>query len=154
MIRIARGVLIRWERLPGWGRWLVVAVWLAAIWWLSSRTPTGGSRPIWSVVCFNAGHIVLFGGLAGLISTAIDGPEPRRGAMSVLAAAIYGIIDEMHQSTVPGRDASGWDVCTDLCAAVLVVTCVAALRSGSRRSMRWAITAAIGCVISVIGASV
>jgi VanZ family protein len=45
--------------------------------------------------------------------------RPRAFIISLLIASAYGIIDEVHQSFVPGRDASIWDWFADTLGAVL-----------------------------------
>jgi VanZ family protein len=43
----------------------------------------------------------------------------------------YGVADELHQARVPGRDASAFDVLTDVASAVAVLWIVRSLgRSG------------------------
>jgi len=45
--------------------------------------------------------------------------RPRAFIISLLIASAYGIIDEVHQSFVPGRNASIWDWFADTLGAVL-----------------------------------
>ncbi len=39
--------------------------------------------------------------------------------VAIVAAFLYGLSDEWHQSFVPGRDSSGWDALADLTGAIL-----------------------------------
>ena len=75
----------------------------------------GGAQPVavglipvpWDKVV----HGVLFAGFAGLIGLAAGLLPLRRGALLWLAfagALAIGIADELHQATLPGRQA-GWD---------------------------------------------
>ena len=75
----------------------------------------GGAQPVavglipvpWDKVV----HGVLFAGFAGLIGLAAGLLPLRRGALLGLAfvgALAIGIADELHQATLPGRQA-GWD---------------------------------------------
>ena len=51
-------------------------------------------------------------------------PRLRPTLGAVVFTAGYGLIDELHQSFVPGRSASGWDVAADLTGAALAVAVV------------------------------
>ena len=75
----------------------------------------GGAQPVavglipvpWDKVV----HCVLFAGFAGLIGLSAGLLPLRRGGLLVLAfagALAIGIADELHQATLPGRQA-GWD---------------------------------------------
>ena len=75
----------------------------------------GGAQPVavglipvpWDKVA----HCVLFAGFAGLIGLSAGLLPLRRGGLLVLAfagALAIGIADELHQATLPGRQA-GWD---------------------------------------------
>jgi VanZ family protein len=46
---------------------------------------------------------------------------PVTGLAVVLFCLIFGLSDEFHQSFIPGRFVSGWDVLADTTGAVLVV---------------------------------
>lgn len=39
--------------------------------------------------------------------------------LAIVAAFLFGLSDEWHQSFVPGRDSSGWDALADLTGAIL-----------------------------------
>ena len=101
---------------------------MAAIWLLSSRHQT----PIhltgyWDKVV----HFASWAFLTVLLSRGLRGGRGRLVAFTVAVA--YGILDEFHQSFVPGREPSAADVLADsLGAAVGVWT--AALRNRAVRS--------------------
>ncbi len=109
---------------------LLLGAWALLIWDLSSqRAPVPvGASPWWELAS-NLAHAPLFGTLTLLVAALClrrrDGgwPRPERGRVAlVLALALgYGVLDELHQSRVPGRDASALDVLTDLVSAVLVL---------------------------------
>jgi len=98
---------------------------MAGIWWLSSRTFETGEPTFLLVLLSNLMHAPLYGLLAllwaGLFLRQPDGdwPRPTRRELFllVLLPALYGLVDEWHQSLVPGRDSSALDVVTDVVAA-------------------------------------
>ncbi|MBK8974551.1 MAG: VanZ family protein [Planctomycetes bacterium] len=143
-----------WRGCPRWLRIAAVAGWAALIWWSSSR-PGGGHPPtLLRALLFNAGHIVLFGTLAALVRAALDPVGVRAQRVAVIAAVAWGILDELHQASVPGRSADPWDVGTDLAAACLAVG-LTALAAGDRASRfaRAVPLAALGALSTVVGAS-
>jgi hypothetical protein len=93
---------------------------MACLWWLSSRPGDGGARAAWAVLLWNGGHVVAFGLLAGFFFLALVGTS-RRGMWAALAASCYGVLDECHQASVPGRACSVLDAVSDASGAVLCV---------------------------------
>lgn len=105
---------------------IIPAAWvMATIWWLSDREtlpmPPGLTAEIWSY----AGHIGMFGLLGitvwyalGMNSRLLD-RERTWYAIGITTA--YGMLDEYHQSFVPGRDMSAWDVLADFVGASMAV---------------------------------
>jgi VanZ family protein len=71
-------------------------------------------------------HVIAYGTLAG---TFLYGLQPFTrsskysviGSVAVTFCIVYGISDEFHQSFIPGRFASFWDVLADGFGALLVV---------------------------------
>ena len=109
---------------------VLVGLWGLLIWDLSSHAvpfPTQKSL-VWEFLS-NLAHAPLFGTLALFVASvalrARGGGWPRPSAARngvVLGAVLaYGILDELHQSHTPGRDASAFDALTDLCSALLVL---------------------------------
>lgn len=108
---------------------ILPAAWcMATIWWLSDREtlpkPPGLTMEIWSYL----GHIGVFGLLGltiwwalGMNSRLLD-RERRWYAIGIATA--YGVLDEFHQSFVPGRDPSAFDVLADFIGATLAVMIV------------------------------
>lgn len=77
-------------------------------------------------------HLFLYGVLATLLLIAFerDGRATRTARLAAIGGAIlYGISDEFHQSFVPGRDASLFDVGVNTIGAILAVTIWTYLRS-------------------------
>lgn len=107
---------------------LLTLVWTAAIYLLSSRVElgTGDSHPVVALAS-NLFHVPLFAGLAFcLLKTFSGGQEiPFRLCWVVfVVAAGYAVLDEWHQSFVPGRFASVGDVLLDvtgIMATMLIV---------------------------------
>jgi len=60
-------------------------------------------------------HLGLFGLLFALLWRALPGAP----AAAAVVAVLYGVSDELHQSTVPGRDATVFDVATDALGVAL-----------------------------------
>jgi VanZ family protein len=116
--------------------WGPVLGWMAVIFYASSRSDTGalGRIPDWIT------HGTAYFILGALLGRALAGGFDRR--LSPLAALLavglgtaWGLSDEWHQSFVPGRDASGWDVAKDLagCSLAAAVHGLGLLRTRSER---------------------
>lgn len=105
---------------------LLPAAWcMATIWWMSDRStlPTmpGFAQEIWSYL----GHFTIFGLLGicvwwalGMNSRLLD---RERSMYAIVIATAYGLLDEIHQNFVPGRDTSGLDLLTDFAGATVAV---------------------------------
>jgi len=108
-------------------RWLPPLVWMAGIFFLSSRTGLPG--PAWLSV---PGHIVEYGVLSALLYLALSQTTSLdRAAVAFLAVALatlYGTTDELHQSFVPGRQSDPIDLMVDFLAATGVAA-IAAVRT-------------------------
>ncbi len=70
-------------------------------------------------------HCLIYGILAATALFAVPPGFSRRRpvltvALVVLFCAAYGLSDEFHQSFVPGRTPSAWDLAADTLGAVLV----------------------------------
>lgn len=70
-----------------------------------------------------SGHSIGYCALAVLLVRALAGGLPRHigvriAAVALLISVAYGISDEFHQSFVPGREASAYDVLTDAIGAL------------------------------------
>ena len=97
-------------------RWVPVVGYAAVLYYLSDQpklpAPPGGDK---------TAHVVAYAGFAFLWARAW-GPtfsDPRRFVWAWLAASLYGLFDEWHQSWVPGRTASAADFVADAIGGVL-----------------------------------
>jgi VanZ family protein len=105
-------------------RTLPALAWMALIFFLSSQE--GVPQP-WGLKTFLMpiiAHLVLYGILAILLLLALqrDGKLTRAVIVSaVVGAALYGVTDEFHQSFVPGRDASVFDLIVNTIGATVAV---------------------------------
>ncbi len=102
--------------------WGPVAAWMALIFAVSSRPlPVYVAvLPDWST------HAGAFAVLSVLACRALGGglglPVSRRDVLlAVVLSTVYGVSDEFHQSFVPGRDATAWDVLKDAVGALIGV---------------------------------
>lgn len=113
-------------------RWLAPVSVASAIFAASSLSP--GEIPSgFLAVPDKLGHFVEYLLLAASLVPAVGGTWPERSlifkvTLSVVAAFVFGISDELHQAQVPGRDPSGLDLIADaagslsgglLCAAIV-----------------------------------
>lgn len=106
------------SRLLAGSRFLPLAAWCGLVWFLSSQTgdtfDDGWSVPDW------AAHIAEFAAGGFLARFAFAGVPVARATLVALAFCLaWGVLDEWHQSFVPGRDPSGTDVAADLLGAGL-----------------------------------
>ncbi len=127
MIQLARGSLEKLASSPFPLRWALPIAWAAGLWYLSARPVRGGQRSELAAFVWNGGHVVAYFVLATLLFVALTRSVRFVGTRALLAVALaggYGIIDEWHQSTVPGRDCSTWDVVSDVLGSILAIVCV------------------------------
>ena len=124
--------LFRWlRRLAFTG---AVAGWMGLIFYLSSLSQAEASRPLEAPVVSWLGelrslaaHLVLYGVLAALVQASLwswrtAAPYQLRWALAAAAfAAVYGVSDEYHQSLVPGRTPSLFDILANGVGALAAV---------------------------------
>ena len=129
----------RWLAAPAALRWagLAVACALVGAATLYPGTTEEGpaSQPI--VFLMNLGHFALYGLLALATAGAFGvdpGVRPLAAAAVVAFVGVVGWLDEWHQSLQPERDASIWDLGSDLLGATFALTAaVWSARSGGLR---------------------
>jgi VanZ family protein len=116
-----------------WGPFVAA---LVVVFWLSSLSHVPASQHFWDKLLHTVGYAVL--GVLAL--RAFHGGFSRLRLEPTLYAAaaviLWGISDEFHQSFVPGRDASPWDVVADVVGFVIAVSLYATLTLRSARAER------------------
>ncbi len=114
------------------GEWLPLLLWMAVIYWLSDqpKLPHPGRKLGLSDYFFDySSHAFTFGLLTWLAWRALRGalsPLPwarRRWALGLagVLAALYALLDEIHQMFVPGRWASPKDWAADMVGVALAL---------------------------------
>jgi VanZ family protein len=104
----------------------------------------------------NAAHPVAFGLLGASILLAIRRQEalgPTEALFAFAIATCYGVVDEVHQSVVPGRVCSIADACADMFGAALAIAGMYALLREKRHAVRLLPWLAIGALASVATAT-
>lgn len=98
-------------------RWLQALLWMALIFFLSSRPKLPGPEdPLLNLLLKKTGHFVAFGTLAWLYARALRGQGITQTRAFWLAwglTLLYALSDEFHQSFVPGRHPALTDVLID-----------------------------------------
>ena len=118
------GMIGRGKVINGWlGRWLPAVAWMALIFFSSSRSsfPDLGLKPLLEELLRIAGHFGEYAVLALLVSRAIALNGERstvRITVVLMWCFVYAIGDEWHQSFVPGRNVSAFDLVIDMSGAV------------------------------------
>ena len=98
-------------------RWLMIAGWMALIFFLSSQPQLPSAPDPWADLIFKKGaHFTVYAVLAVLFRRALP-PSRWIWAQSWMFTVLYAASDEWHQSFVPGRHPQLTDVLIDLCGA-------------------------------------
>ncbi len=143
---------------------LMTALWACVIWFFSAQRPVVFEiASAWGGVLSNLAHAPEFACLTACLLLCLprrDGwPDlSRANVIRVLAIVLaYASIDEIHQALVPLRDASVFDVLTDLAGAIILVRVAWMLGPGERpspvpvlRTLAWG---ALACLASACLAS-
>ncbi len=104
--------------------YLPAVLWMVMIFTLSSREKFPSAGGLSDRVAPIAAHLFLYGVLSGLLllATIFRGRMTFKTALGiVVVSTLYGVIDEYHQSFVPGRDSSLFDVIVDAIGSSIVV---------------------------------
>lgn len=148
----------RWLRVPQAVRWSVPIAGMCALWWSSSRTTSDGLPRLGGPLAHNAMHVVAYACLAGSAWLAwsrrpADRPQRLRSVGAWGLAAGYGVVDELHQSFVPGRDCSWFDLVSDASGAALAVVLLRGAVGVSNRWRRSALLATCAATSGVLAAT-
>ena len=107
-------------------RWVLVGAWAAGIWVLSSLPDLKTDLPE-DFLLRKIAHAVVFGILSLLALWAMHGNAKRKRlrfgliGLAGLAALLYAVVDEFHQTFVPGRYGAPTDVLIDGAGIVLAL---------------------------------
>ena len=100
--------------------------WMLFIFWLSSQPSLPSAPEPWQdIILKKTGHMLLYSILAilwwrALMTTRIEAAQAFYVAFLITTA--YAIIDEIHQTYVPGRHGRPLDVLIDVVGATLALT--------------------------------
>jgi len=123
-----------WRRLS----LLLAITWAAWIWYLSSQSAL--PIPLLFPLQDKLMHLVAYGILGFLLMGSRQWTAPSFPTASWLGVCavcgLYGVVDEFHQSFVPGRDADVFDVCADVSGALLGTWLLVMLQRGLARRLR------------------
>ena len=136
---------------------LAAVGWMSVIWWTSSFSPEAAPRHYgWRSVAQNFLHAPAYGLLGLLLMLTL----PRRTgwprltlgeqASVVAGTLLYGIVDELHQSQVPNRDLSVFDLLSDITAPICVLLVVSYLGRAEATESGLARRFALGLVACLI----
>jgi len=120
-------------------RFLPAALWMALIFFLSSRSTLPHAPGLSGALTAIAGHLVAYAVLALLLAWGLRGGDltgRQRLLLAFTIAVAFGVTDEFHQSFVPGRDANPVDLLLDATGAAAALTAAALIstRETSHRS--------------------
>lgn len=110
------------ERVMAWGP---AAVWAAVLFFLGALPDVSvGDLPVGDKVA----HLVLYTVLGATLAWGrTRASPPPSDLLLVMAGVAYGLLDEIHQAYVPGRDPSAGDILADTVGVLLGYTVVLTL---------------------------
>jgi VanZ family protein len=155
IVRALRSIGALLLRVPR--RWGIVPIlfWAGLLFFLSSRpAPSIGGGGAVGGLIENFGHALLYGVFAVCLALLLPRTKDERGewvevrpratAAILVFVLLYAASDEWHQSFVPERDASVYDVITDVVGASATLACIAALGSRERAGRLLALRFVLG----------
>ena len=147
-----------WLRVPRLLRWCVPALGMAVLWWSSSKKPGDDLPSFGGALLHNAMHVIAYACIAGSAwlawSRTPAGAQHRLRSVGAWAiATTYGVVDELHQSYVPGRDCSLYDLVSDAAGAALAVALLRGLLGVSASWRREAALAGCFALFGVLAAT-
>ncbi len=115
---------------------IVALLWMAVIYWLSSKPSLPTPDLFWGQD--KVEHAVAFGLLGFLFASSFRGRKQvffgKHLIIVTFFVGAYGLFDEAHQFFVPGRIPSFWDLCADVTGGFLAALLL--LRYRSRKFSR------------------
>lgn len=111
-------------------RLIPAIAWMGIIFAMSSQSTIPQTPSLPADLIAIAGHLVAFGVLAALLYLGLASWLPGTGlraAVAFVMTVLYGVSDEFHQSFVPGRDASLFDVVVDGIGAAVALAIILVL---------------------------
>ena len=118
-------------------------VWMAVIFWLSSARLNFLPPGVLGSFVGNAAHAPIYGLLALLLARASGSP-----VAGLACTVLYGISDEWHQSFVPGRSSSVFDLGTDTVGAIAALWSIAPV---GERAALWRVLASATAIALAAG---
>jgi len=129
MLIEARAALMNPPRALRIGCILLAVVTTANLFYLGAKPFAVGLFPEpWDKLA----HLVVFGAISTLLWIGAAGRMPAWAIVLVVAA--IGALDELHQATLPGRNADIYDFMTDVIAAVVALIVLHFLRGSHVRN--------------------
>jgi len=110
------------------GRYAPALALMGVIFWLSSQSSLPQVGNDLGVILSKVAHMTEFGLLWALWLRALPGTPPQAALRALAITLAYAVSDEYHQSFVPGRHSSAFDVAIDA-AGVGVAAAVLAVRA-------------------------
>ena len=111
------------------GAWLPVIVWAAVIFAFSSVPSLSTELGAWDTILRKLAHLAEYAILGALLCRAL-----RRPGLAILAAILYAVSDEIHQTFVEGRVGAPLDVGIDALGAAVGVLLWTRLRDHLARA--------------------
>jgi len=122
-----------WNKLS---LWVPVAAFMALLYLLSARTDLHSVPSGWDKLA----HVSAYAVLGALCLRAFHGGLHWLGrwqsCKALLLTVTYGLVDELHQGLVPGRDPSVFDWGADVLGSGIGLACVALLVAWRSRGSR------------------
>jgi VanZ family protein len=101
-------------------KWIIVITYCGLIFYMSSLPPEAVTLPYQPWFLDKVFHALEFGLLGLLVAWALGFERQRGMLIAFVFACLYALLDEVHQSFVPGRNASLGDWLADAIGAGLV----------------------------------
>lgn len=118
-------------------RWLPAILWMAVIFYLSSRSQLPRPRSDEAnFVLRKSAHFASYALLALLYLRGLGGMDTKRRWIALLLAAAYAVSDEYHQSWIPQREPKATDVLIDTAGAAVGLIVAPAIRAVIARRAR------------------